>query len=111
MSLVVFDPWVGSKYKSDNRFGVRVLVLGESHYGITPTSDFTIGVIERELDKNTGKHRFFTKISKVLLNVGTEKGISKEERAEPWDHIAFYNYIDPVPKSPLFHPLRNRGDF
>lgn len=31
-SSVKFQPWVGDHYHS-SRYGVRVMVLGESHYG------------------------------------------------------------------------------
>ena len=30
---VNFLPWVGQHYGRGSRFGVRLLVLGESHYG------------------------------------------------------------------------------
>ena len=56
---VTFDPWVGSEYWSNNRFGVRILVLGESHYGTANNvcTTFTSDLV-REWTKN-GTGRFF----------------------------------------------------
>ena len=31
---VTFHPWVGERYWTGNRFGIRLLVLGESHYAV-----------------------------------------------------------------------------
>jgi len=51
----IFDPWVGSKYRSSGFGGVRVLILGESHYGIgTESATFTTDVVkEWGQDKRT----------------------------------------------------------
>lgn len=45
----VFDPWVGSKYWSTGYGGVRVLILGESHYGDigTESATFTTEVVKK----------------------------------------------------------------
>ena len=85
---VTFHPWVGSHYGgSDNHFGVRLLVLGESHYVVLNESDqdqewinkmnssgdehvFTQYVVRKWAQEN--KHRFFTVTANVLL--GREKG-------------------------------------
>lgn len=87
-----FDPWIGSKYRSEGLHGVRVLVLGESHYGEAgkERSNFTTDVV-RELGQ-TDRHRFFTNIQKVLLGMGPG-WVSDEERANFWEHVAFYNYV------------------
>ena len=29
----VFEPWIGTQYRTTGLDGLRVLVLGESHYG------------------------------------------------------------------------------
>jgi hypothetical protein len=92
MSNIVFEPWIGEKYWASNSFGLRVLVLGESHYDRdqVPCSTYTTEVVERNVKH--GRAAFFTKISKVLLNLD-EQMPSDEERSAIWDEIAFYNYI------------------
>jgi len=88
---LVFEPWIGAKYESGNRFGLRVLVLGESHYGDEPESHsgYTTAIVRKLGQKE--RHPFFTKVAKVLLE--TDKDIDNETRAEVWEHVAFYNYI------------------
>jgi hypothetical protein len=90
---VVFEPWKGSKYGADNRFGIPVLVLGESHYGDESKgrSTVTTEVVRRLAQEN--RHAFFTKISKVLLGLDGKTWIDNEARGDVWEHIAFYNYI------------------
>ena len=93
MSNVIFEPWIGSKYNSENRFGVRVLVLGESHYGDESETRSTItSEVVRWLAQDE-RHSFFTKISKVLLGLDEKTWLDNEVRGEVWNHIAFYNYI------------------
>jgi hypothetical protein len=88
-----FDPWVGEKYEEGIRNGVRLLVLGESHYGTSGDDDaaFTQHVVE-----NFGKekrHAFFTKTAKLVLGMGTGEHLSDEKRRRFWDSVAFYNYV------------------
>lgn len=92
-SIQRFKPWIGSQYFNPNYFGLRVLVLGESHYGNVAEfhPNFTIEVV-RDLAQNH-RHSFFTKISKVLLGLDQHTHIGNSERKEIWEHIAFYNYI------------------
>ena len=89
---VVFRPWKGERYGRESRFGVRLLVLGESHYGEcgTETSDFTTAVV-REWAQ-THRHAFFTVISKILLCKPNGR-IDNETRGEVWNHVAFYNFV------------------
>ena len=105
---VKFHPWIGSYYwDSDNRFGFRLLVLGESHYSDAMNQDdmdlewiayrnsnggehvFTRFVVCKwGQDKN---HRFFTKTANVLLRRG--KANRDEANREIWEHVAYYNYV------------------
>jgi len=93
MSKIVFEPWIGDKYFDSDYFGVRVLVLGESHYGEkqemrpTITTEVVRWLAQRE------RHSFFTKVSKVLLGAGKETWLDNKTRSDIWEHIAFYNYI------------------
>lgn len=90
MSNVKFLPWVGEQYTA-SRHGVRVLVLGESHYGDPEdyAPDFTQNVI-RDYAFQSG-FRFFTMTTKLLR--GTTDEPTAEERRDAWQHVAFYNFI------------------
>lgn len=90
---VIFQPWIGDFYRTKNRFGVRVLVLGESHYGDEADTRPTVTTeVVRWLAQDE-RHAFFTKVSKVLLGLDENTSLSNEARGEVWEHIAFYNYI------------------
>lgn len=93
MNKIIFEPWIGSRYESENHFGRRVLVLGESHYGGASETRLTF---TKEIIKKLGKDErcaFFTKVSKVLLDFDADRYISDSERSEIWEDVAFYNYI------------------
>ncbi len=96
MTAIRFKPWVGANYAHKNRFGLRVLVLGESHYGpdLVPTSGLTCEIVRRlgQVERN----RFFTKVAKVLLGLDKATDISDEARAQVWEDVAFYNYVQSI---------------
>jgi hypothetical protein len=90
---IIFQPWIGNLYKANNRFGTRILVLGESHYGDESETKQTVTTeVVRRLAQDE-RHPFFTKVSKVLLGCYENTWLNDEERAEVWEHVAFYNYI------------------
>ncbi len=93
MSDIVFQPWVGNKFNGDNRFGVRVLILGESHYGQESEIQPTVTTEVVRLLAQQKRHAFFTKLSKLLLGLDGKTWIDNNTRGEVWEHIAFYNYI------------------
>lgn len=87
---VNFLPFVGEKYHN-SRYGVRLLVLGESHYGVDADSgpDFTQKVI-RDCAYVSG-FAFFSKLTNVLR--GRTDWPTDEDRRETWQHVAFYNFV------------------
>ena len=92
---VRLHPWIGGKYGRDSRFGMRLLVLGESHYGEDSENwgvKFTQGVVRHW--GQTARSSFFTRISKVLL--GITEWIDDDTRADIWEHIAFYNFVQTI---------------
>ena len=96
---VSFHPWVGSRYGRQSRFGVRLLLLGESHYDEDP--EFSDCGFTQEIVHEWGQNRlarFFTVSAKVLL--GRRVCISNEERSEIWEHTAFYNFVQSVVPGP-----------
>ena len=88
----VFDPWIGPRYESEGLGGLKLLVLGESHYGAagTESREFTQGVVRRLGQES--RHRYFTTVAKLALGLGPTH-ISNGRRAEFWDRVAFSNYV------------------
>lgn len=86
-----FDPWVGSQYQNGLN-GVRVLILGESHYGTPPErSGFTSAIINKY--GQTKRSRFFSTTQR-LVSLDKNRGhIPSSERREFWDKVAFYNFV------------------
>ena len=87
-----FHPWIGQHYDGENRFGVRVLVLGESHYGPdgTERQDETERVVTW-YTQGGARHLFFTKVANVLRR---QRGwIDDGELAAVFHEIAFYNFV------------------
>lgn len=89
---VKFHPFVGEKYH-DSRYGLRVLVLGESHYNPIGWEEYSPDFTQRVVDDLAyvpGK-LFFSKLTNILL--GRRGYPTNEERREAWQHVAFYNFI------------------
>lgn len=93
MSDILFEPWVGKQFADGNRFGVRILVLGEAHYGKDCEARATVTIEVIRWLAQSIRHPFFTKVSKVLLGLGKDTWIDDNARAEVWEQVAFYNYI------------------
>lgn len=98
-----FHPWKGQHYGRESRFGVRLLVLGESHYG-QPGEDDKPTLTEEVVRDYSAEHRhpYFTRIAKVLR--GDRGWIDDEERAAIWEHLAFYNYVQSLVPAPGIPP-------
>ena len=106
---VSLKPWKGKNYKKKrNHFsGIKVLVLGESHYRDDPSKKafsqdpgwkpykkkhgedkFTWFVVEKwGLNQPTG---FFNEVANVLVNAS---GSRDTMNAKIWNDVAFYNYV------------------
>jgi hypothetical protein len=91
-----FDPWIGSQYATQGIRGIRLLILGEAHYG---TGEETQGCthtteIIRKLGQQ-GRFRFHTVTQRLV--VGGRGWLSNTDRAEFWERVAFYNYVQSFP--------------
>jgi hypothetical protein len=87
----VFEPWVGGNYRTTGLDGLRVMVLGESHYGAPDTEKpSTTQDVVRKWGQSR-RHRFFTLTQKVIT--GTDAGLSRADRRAFWEQVAFYNFI------------------
>ncbi|MEI7638463.1 MAG: hypothetical protein WCJ37_14225 [Syntrophus sp. (in: bacteria)] len=93
MRTVKFKPWIGPEYEKTGIESLRILVLGESHYGDKGEEyeNFTSEVVEEwAISKRLA---FFTKIAKSVLRLSKEDYLSDEHRAQFWNSVSFYNYI------------------
>jgi len=90
-----FEPWIGSRYATVGVGGVKLLILGESHYG--PTGDeratFTTEMI-RQLGQQ-GRFRFYTATQRLVS--GGRGWLPDAERSAFWEQVAFYNYVQSFP--------------
>jgi hypothetical protein len=92
-----FDPWIGSKYRTEGLNGLRLLILGEAHYGNagnecqTETTD-----VIRRMALQKDCLPFFSRLQHVVL--GTRGYLSDAARKDFWERIAFYNFIQCFPR-------------
>ena len=87
---VGFLPWIGERYDGENRFGIRLLVLGESHYHDDGPGT-TRGTIWKYTQPGGERHRFFTVIANVVR--GERGWIGPEALARVFQELAFYNFV------------------
>jgi len=100
-----FYPWVGPAYQAGAIDGLRILVLGESHYtyrGLTEANERTLTcrVIEEEFEE-VRKHRFISAVTTVLF--GRDAARDKEQFHEHWNRLAFYNFVQELAGSGSNH--------
>lgn len=90
---VKFLPWVGESYQTCSS-GSKVLVIGESHYGVAPGlyCNFTREVLQKHLSDEQ-RLRFFTNIARAI----TGEANADLNQHEFWKSVAFCNYVqEPV---------------
>lgn len=95
MSKIRFQPWIGERYAEAELYGLRILLLGESHYGKgDEDSAFTRRVVKKWGQEK--RHRFFTITARFILRQGQGNRLSSAQRREFWDKVAFYNYVQEI---------------
>lgn len=73
--------------------GMKTLILGESLYGKLGTEydNFNADVVK---EWAFGKpSAFFSKITKSMLRLPSQQDLSDDQRAQFWNSVAFYNYV------------------
>lgn len=89
-----FMPWVGPRYQDGGFDGLRVLILGESHYSwgleASRVRHATRIVVQGELS-GTDRHRFHDRVVRVMR--GSKGRIPHEDGVGFWNGVAFYNYV------------------
>lgn len=92
--IVWYEPWIGPAYSSHGLSGIRVLLLGESHY-LSPgdekydQTDLTTGIIEG-VREGTRQLRFYTTVARLIESVATD---ASDGEHSIWDRVAFANLI------------------
>jgi hypothetical protein len=85
---VKIHPWKGDRY-CERDFGVRLLLLGESHDERSPTlsSELTREVIREVIEEgDRGAYKFFRCVRELVEGPGSTP-------QKFWHKVAFYNYI------------------
>ena len=106
MKNVIFNPWIGGKYKVAPK---KILVLGESHYGdisIEEKPEFTSGIINLFLSYKAGKcqHARWMNTFTRFTNVIHDARLECNSVVSFWQSIMFYNYIQKAMEGPRVSP-------
>lgn len=110
MKNIKFNPWVGADYFSGGLFGIRIMVLGESHYcgelckGCetdfkSRCSGFTTNVVRAYLDtanEREGWMSTYLKFERSLVNHETVPA----ESSGIWNSLLFYNFLQLAMQGP-----------
>ena len=87
-------PWIGPRYQDGGFDGLRVLILGESHYSwnleAARVRYATRIVVHGDLS-GTDRHRFHDRVVRVMR--GSRGRIPHEDAVRFWNGVAFYNYV------------------
>lgn len=95
-------PWVGSGYRDGGLYGLRVLILGESHYDSSDNlrESYTIDCI-RDIAQRR-RFRFFTAVQSLMQ--GTRGWVPDAERAAFWERVAYCNFVQSFAPGPRVAP-------
>lgn len=93
-----FAPYVGSEYGN----GIRIYVLGESHYGDADDlrESLTSEVVEYYTQQRPGKAHtrgMFPRVARLLLGRPARASISDDEYSAVWRRIVFSNFVQRLP--------------
>ncbi len=125
MSEIFFRPFLGKNYNKEGFDGIKLLILGESHYCKNKNScpkcgkedpedcfNFTNNVVQEYLGFKKGEFESkswmstFTRFTNVLLG----DKVGNDEIIDFWESIVFYNYVQSAletsrkePKSEQFY--------
>lgn len=117
---VFFYPYVGKKYENGFK-GVKLLILGESHYcgdgceicgkkSGKDCPDFTTVVLDRYLNykQGNGPHEGWMNTFTRFTNILFGKRIDNKTLVNFWDYVMFYNYVQSSTKGPRISPSKQQ---
>lgn len=109
-----FNPWVGCNYQDGFAGGPRLLILGESHYGLHNAGNRGLTqTLTCEYAHGEWDHRFWTGIMQTVVGhtrAETDQGVCIQHinggpviamnRESFWRSVSFYNYIQELLPGP-----------
>jgi hypothetical protein len=95
-----FAPWVGADYFGNGFNGVRLLIVGESHYG---EEDISTADVIREHAIEKSQREYFQKIQSIVTGECTS---TRDSRCSFWNSVAFYNYVQALMPTASTAPTR-----
>lgn len=121
MQSVFYHPHVGKNYETEGFMGVKLLILGESHYcserkkcevcGIGSNrhdcNNFTIKVIDEGFlayKKGQGEFERWMNTFTRFTNVVLDNQADAETLVDFWDSVIFYNYVQSSTVGPRISP-------
>jgi len=95
-----FHPWIGDAYQRGIRDGLRLLILGESHYGDdrddeVPDSQSTNIVVRGHLAEPS-KFRLFRALEQLITGARLQDSSAREAL---WQRVIFYNFVQRLLRS------------
>lgn len=121
MKHVFYKPREGYKYDKNGYLGIKILVLGESHYcgenckncGIKANNnciDYTINTVENYIKykKGDSEHEYWMNTFTRFANVMFGEKVSKDKQVELWDSVLFYNYVQSSTPGPRIKPTNEQ---
>jgi hypothetical protein len=100
-----FEPWRGTIYGSSDIGGFKLLLLGESHYGLPDeaTRELTIQVVTGHI-RDGVKLPFFDRCGELLTQTPVFQKFGKRDVLNA---VAFYNFVQRFPGSaPGYRPTK-----
>ena len=125
MESVFYFPRIGKNYQTTGYNGLKILILGESHYcgervnceicgklsNRDDCNNFTISVLDDKYFAYKLGHgefddwmRTFTRFTNVFLG----NQVSNEELIDFWDSVIFYNYVQSSTLGPRKNPTQQQ---
>jgi hypothetical protein len=117
MSKVFFKPWIGKNYLTHGYNGIKIFLLGESHYCgdcLAPCPDYfsekcknkTINIVEDFLNYKKGivDHKSYMATYTRFTDIFIGKKISNNELIDFWNSIVFYCYVQIAMDTPRQEP-------
>ncbi len=98
-----FDPpiWIGNQYENGGIFEKRIIIIGESTYWSGQQPNISMATDHFADKPHSDKYR--TKLVRMFLNKDNE---TREEIAEFWHSVSFFNYFKTVLSGPYRSPTQ-----
>lgn len=102
-----FHPWIGENYTRGGFGGVKILIVGESHYSQNPEDINDAALTQKIVTHYCQGEKplpFFKTLSCLLMGRAHRRAPDIALHRRVWRAVAFYNYLQvllPGPRCPL----------